>query len=64
MKNALSINDFCECYDVGRTYTYQELAAGRLHAHKAGRRTIISVAEAERWLRSLPAYSASLEPVA
>ncbi len=64
MKNALSINDFCERYDVGRTYAYQELAAGRLHAHKAGRRTIIPVAEAERWLRSLPAYSASLEAVA
>lgn len=56
MKNALSINDFCERYDVGRTYTYQELASGRLRALKAGRRTIIPVSEAERWLEALPAY--------
>ena len=63
MKNALSIDEFCERFAIGRTYVYRELACGRLHAQKAGRRTIIPLDEAERWLRSLPAYSAPFEAV-
>ena len=50
---ALSIADFCRLCSVGRTFVYEEIAAGRLGACKAGRRTLIDAAEARRWLTSL-----------
>ncbi len=50
-----SVNDFCQWAGIGRTAVYAELKAGRLTARKFGRRTIIPVSEAERWLDSLPA---------
>jgi hypothetical protein len=40
--------------DTGRSALYLEIAAGRLIARKVGRRTIITRADALRWLRSLP----------
>ena len=52
-KIALSIADFCRLCSVGRTFVYEEIAAGRLRACKAGRRTLIDAAEARRWLTSL-----------
>jgi excisionase family DNA binding protein len=51
---AFSIAAFCRRYAIGRTYAYQEIAAGRLHAVKAGRRTLITRDAAEAWLASLP----------
>lgn len=50
-----SVNDFCQWARIGRTAFYAELKAGRLIARKFGRRTIIPVSEAEKWLDSLPA---------
>jgi excisionase family DNA binding protein len=47
-----------EC-DVSRSILYEEIAAGRLVAHKVGRRTIIRHADANRWLRALPTIAAS-----
>ncbi len=64
MKSALSIDEFCERFTVGRTLVYKELASGRLRANKAGRRTIIPLSEGERWLKALPAYCASGEAAA
>ena len=52
-KLALSIDSCCRLCSVGRTFLYQEIAAGRLRAVKAGRRTLIEAAEARRWLSSL-----------
>ncbi len=49
-----SVNDFCQWAGIGRTAVYAELKAGRLTARKFGRRTIIPVSEAEKWLESLP----------
>jgi len=49
-----SVNDFCQWASIGRTAVYAELKAGRLTARKFGRRTIIPVSEAEKWLASLP----------
>jgi hypothetical protein len=54
-KLALSIEDFCRTVGVGRTVAFAEIRAGRLHARKCGRRTLITVEAAERWLASLPA---------
>ena len=58
---ALSIADFCRLCSVGRTFVYEEIAAGRLRACKAGRRTLIDAAEARRWLASLQQIRASTE---
>ena len=38
---------------------YIELAAGRLVARKAGRRTLIARSEGDRWLASLPLKGAT-----
>jgi len=47
---ALSIEDFCARYAIGRTTAYTELKAGRLRPTKVGRRTIIAVSDADAWL--------------
>jgi hypothetical protein len=54
-QRAMSVQAFCERYDIGRTKAYEEINAGRLKARKAGRRTIIIVDDAEDWLGRLPA---------
>ena len=54
---AMSVEAFCRWASIGRTATYREIAEGRLHVRKLGRRTLIPLAEAERWLASLPASS-------
>ena len=50
---ALSIPEFCARYAVGRSFTYQEIGAGRLKARKAGSRTLVPIQAAEDWLSSL-----------
>ena len=50
---AFSINEFCRRYGIGRTSAYQEIAAGRLRAVKAGRRTLVTREAAEAWLGTL-----------
>jgi excisionase family DNA binding protein len=52
----LTLPDFSQRFRVSRNTIYRELAAGRLHAVKAGTRTLIPLAEAERWAASLPTY--------
>lgn len=51
---AFSILDFCRWASIGRTAAYEELKSGRLAARKCGRRTIIPMSEAQRWLAALP----------
>jgi len=53
-RRAFSVTEFCRGYDMGRTKTYQEIAAGRLRAVKVGRRTLITRDDAEAWLAALP----------
>ena len=57
-RSALTINEFCERYSIGRVKAYEEINAGRLLVAKLGRRTIIPVANADRWLASLPMKAA------
>jgi hypothetical protein len=52
-QRAMSIDGFCKGYGIGRTKVYEEINAGRLKARKAGRRTIITVDDAEDWLSRL-----------
>ena len=55
LRRALSVDEFCERYGLGRSKVYEELKAGRLRGRKVGRRTIITEDDAENWLRRLPA---------
>ena len=57
-RSALSLNEFCECYSIGRVKAYEEINAGRLQVVKLGRRTLVPVANAERWLAGLPTKTA------
>ncbi len=57
----LSVNDFCHWAGIGRTAFYAELKAGRLVARKFGRRTIVPMSEAEKWLDSLPVAGSKLK---
>jgi excisionase family DNA binding protein len=56
---ALSIEEFCSRYGIGRTTVYSEIKAGRLKAVKVGRRTLVPDHAGEAWLRSLPQATAT-----
>jgi excisionase family DNA binding protein len=51
---ALGIPEFCKWAGIGRTKVYDEIGSGRLAIVKVGKRTLIRVSDAERWLSSLP----------
>ena len=59
MKRFISIKGFCDAYGVGRTRTYDLLAAGKLKAVKNGQRTMIDIESAERWAASLPRFQSA-----
>ena len=54
---AMSLDHFCRWACIGRTKAYAELKAGRLVMRKIGAKSVILRADAEEWLRSLPAAS-------
>ena len=56
---AYSIDEFCEESNLGRSFVYAEIRAGKLIARKAGRRTLILHDDGERYLRSLPSIEAA-----
>jgi excisionase family DNA binding protein len=58
-QRALSIDEFTARYGLGRTMTYAEINSGRLRARKVGKRTLISVDDAEDWLLRLPLIGAA-----
>jgi hypothetical protein len=51
---------WCLIAGIGKTTTYQALAAGHLRAKKVGRRLLIDVPHGLRWIRSLPAHNVRL----
>jgi excisionase family DNA binding protein len=53
-QRAMSIDDFCQRYGIGRTKAYEEIKSGRLRARKVGKRSIITDDDAEEWLSQLP----------
>lgn len=53
-----SVPDAVEYSDLSRTSIYEAMKRGDLTARKAGRRTLISFAELEAYLASLPTYQA------
>jgi excisionase family DNA binding protein len=52
---AMHIEEAAQKTGAGRTVLYQEIRAGRLIARKIGRRTVITTADLETWLATLPA---------
>ena len=51
---AYSVEEFCALSGLGRSFLYEAIRNGDLKARKAGRRTLILSAEAQRYLDTLP----------
>jgi hypothetical protein len=56
-QRAMSLAEFCQRYDIGRTKAYEEIKLGRLRVRKCGKRSLITEDDAEDWLRCLPLLS-------
>ncbi len=54
---AYSIDEFSKSAGIGRTGVYAEIRAGRLRPVKCGKRTLVPIDEARRWLDRLAATS-------
>jgi hypothetical protein len=63
-QRAMSVRVFCESVGIGRTRFYQEVKSGRLKVRKIGRRTIVTVGDAEEWLDNLPVLQEALDEAA
>ena len=50
----LTVLEFCSWARISRAQFYLELAQGRIIPKKLGRRTLVPVSEAYRWLAGLP----------
>lgn len=57
----LTIPEFCAWARIGRTKTYEEIAAGALRALKVGRRTLIMRNDAAEWLSGQPTLDLRVE---
>lgn len=57
-KAALTVNEFCNRYSIGRNLFYDEVKAGRLRTRKAGRRTLVLATDAAAWAHALPGLHA------
>lgn len=55
---ALSVRCACAKLSISRSTLYEEIAAGRLTAKKAGKKTLIPTSSALAWLNNLPAKAA------
>lgn len=56
---AFTIRQACKAAGIGRTRLFQEIAAGRLRAHKSGTRTLVLVQDLNDYLENLPLARAS-----
>ncbi len=51
---AYSIDEACDILNIGKTFIYSEIKAGRLKARRCGARRLILASELNRYLLSLP----------
>lgn len=50
---AETVNEFCSALGIGRTFFYQEVRRGRIKILKAGRKTLVPIAERSAYLQRL-----------
>lgn len=55
---ALTVRGACAKLSISRSTLYEEIAAGRLLAKKAGKKTLIPTQSVKDWLDSLPSKAA------
>ena len=60
----LTILEFCEAVNCGRTRAYQLLNEGKISAFKNGKKTLIRRADMEAWIASLNPYKSEQEGAA
>ena len=53
-KGAFSVEEFLHWASIGRTKFYEEVNEGRLKLRKIGRKSVITITDAQAWLDSLP----------
>jgi len=53
MQRALTIQEFQQVYRIARTKIYEQIESGQLKAVKIGKKTVIRVDDAEKWLAAL-----------
>ncbi len=51
---ALSVDDFCAWASISRAHFYREVRTGRLIMRKAGRKSVVTMTDAQTWLAALP----------
>lgn len=56
---AVTIREACRITGLARSSVYREIAAGRIRAVKAGKRTLLPMSSLRKWLAELPASPAS-----
>jgi excisionase family DNA binding protein len=61
-KLAFRIDEFCRAFGVGRSKFYELVARHEIRPVKSAKQTLIPVAEAERWLASLPPFDVKTSP--
>jgi excisionase family DNA binding protein len=52
-RRALSVEQFCKRYGIGKSTLYVQIREGRLRVRKVGKRSVIAVDDAEIWFRNL-----------
>jgi excisionase family DNA binding protein len=50
---ALTVDEFCHQYRIGRTTFYLQVRLGHLRVRKIGKRSLIATEDAEAWFRTL-----------
>ena len=53
MQRALTIQEFQQVYRIARTKIYEQIESSQLKAVKIGKKTVIRVDDAEKWLAAL-----------
>jgi hypothetical protein len=54
LQDSYSVDEFARRNRIGLTTAYAEIRAGRLIAHKIGRRTVVLAEDARSWRDNLP----------
>jgi hypothetical protein len=53
-RGAFDFDGFCIWGGISRSHAYEEAKRGRLRLTKCGRKTLVTLDDAEAWLASLP----------